>query len=405
MPSVVGWLDQSEEQQRKMREVIALFAETGTQDDIGIGVVRDAFSDLLFPGLSTVQTRVRYYLFVPWVFQRLEAERVTSARAEARSREWEVQLINSLFAGGAAEGVIGREAREKLKQLPSYIYWGGLRSFGIRHFNGTRTDYFRSLDRMNHSRRAHRAEGDDPIAADRHRWHPNLPEPPDDLWDRTTLDLTEEEAHYLQERIVASHPDTLLAYLARAPRPIGDDFRFPWDAVDLDDLPPLLAEKVTTARYFSEAIYGASLLYNLMLAEACVARQLPLGEARAEAYEEHLNAWQDMVDVRRAAHEQVPISEFWQLVYQSSANVRPHARRFVTHWLDSVAAGVDVAASNDLRQALRQRERQLKKSLARLSNPRALENWGGSAGAAQLEYRWTEGRSAVNDIAAGLGMA
>lgn len=41
-----------------MREVIALFAESGTVDDIGIGVVRDAFSDLLFPGLFTVQTRV-----------------------------------------------------------------------------------------------------------------------------------------------------------------------------------------------------------------------------------------------------------------------------------------------------------------------------------------------------------
>lgn len=65
MASTIGWLDQSEEQQRKMREVIALFAEPGTVDELGIGVVRDAFSDLLFPGLSTVQTRIRYFLFVP----------------------------------------------------------------------------------------------------------------------------------------------------------------------------------------------------------------------------------------------------------------------------------------------------------------------------------------------------
>ena len=41
MPSAVGWLDQSEEQQAKMREIIALFAETSTIDDIGIGAVRD----------------------------------------------------------------------------------------------------------------------------------------------------------------------------------------------------------------------------------------------------------------------------------------------------------------------------------------------------------------------------
>ncbi len=39
MSSTIGWLDQSEEQQRRMRAVIALFAEKGTVDDIGIGVV------------------------------------------------------------------------------------------------------------------------------------------------------------------------------------------------------------------------------------------------------------------------------------------------------------------------------------------------------------------------------
>ena len=40
--------------------------------DIGIGVVRDAVSDLLFPGLSTVRTWFRYFLSAPWVYQRLE---------------------------------------------------------------------------------------------------------------------------------------------------------------------------------------------------------------------------------------------------------------------------------------------------------------------------------------------
>jgi hypothetical protein len=404
MASIVGWLDQSEEQQRKMREVIALFAESGTQDDIGIGVVRDAFSDLLFPGLSTVQTRVRYYLFVPWVFQRLEAERMSSSRAEARSREWEIQIINALFAGGAAAGVIGREARGKLKQLPSYIYWGGLRSFGIRTFKGSRTDLFRSMDRINRTGQTHRAIGDDPIAAERGRWHANLPEPPDDLWESTTLDLTEEEAHYLQERIVASHPDTLLAYLVRAPQPIDTDVRLPWDAVDLGEVPDMLAAKVTTARYFSEVIHGASLLYNLMLSEACVERQLPSADARVESYADELEQWAQMIAARRPVHDQISLNDFWSLVFSSGANVSPHARRFVSHWLQQVAAGVDVANSGELRQAVRTRERQLKKSLARLTNPRALENWGGAAGAQQLEYRWTEGRAAVNDIAAGLGV-
>ena len=184
MPSTIGWLDQSEEQQRRMREVIALFAESGTVDDIGIGVVRDAFSDLLFPGLSTVQTRLRYFLIVPWVYSRLEAERVSSDRAEERARRWELDLVRSLMSSGETEGVIGSTAGDTLKQLPSFIYWNGLRFAGIRQFGGTRADYHRALNRINQStRRSVRGEGDETVGREPPRWHHHLPSCPDDLWE------------------------------------------------------------------------------------------------------------------------------------------------------------------------------------------------------------------------------
>jgi hypothetical protein len=105
---LVGWLDQSEEQQRRMREVISLFAQSGTVDDIGIGVVRDAFSDLLFPGLSTVQTRIRYFLFVPSVYERLENQRVPTSRAAKKTRQQEVELISSLRVGRSETGALRR---------------------------------------------------------------------------------------------------------------------------------------------------------------------------------------------------------------------------------------------------------------------------------------------------------
>ncbi len=403
MASSIGWLDQSEAQQRKMREVIALFAESGTVDDIGIGVVRDAFSDLLFPGLSTVQTRVRYFLFVPWVYLRLESERVRSDRAEEKAREWEIELIFSLLRGGAQEGVIGRDAQKTLKQLPSYIYWNGLRSYGIRTFNGTRTDYFRAMGRINQSARRHRADGDDALVDEHRRWQANLPAPPPDLWEQATLELTGEEAAYLQERFAASHPTSLLAHLVRTPAPTSADLPFPWDAVEPEALPPELATTLEMARYFSEAIHGASLLYNLLLAEASVARQLPRGAEREELYRERVRDWQAMIEVRRPAHAAVNLNDFWATVNTSGANVPWPARHFVNAWLEAVASGLDVVSSPELRQAIRERERRLKKGLARLSNPRALETWGGAAGVARLEYRWSEGRAAVNDIATGLG--
>jgi Family of unknown function (DUF6361) len=35
-------------------------------------VVRDTFSDLLFPGTSTLHSRGRYVLFIPWIYQAIE---------------------------------------------------------------------------------------------------------------------------------------------------------------------------------------------------------------------------------------------------------------------------------------------------------------------------------------------
>ena len=73
-----AWLSYSESERRKALDVISLFRERDTRDELGIGVIRDAFADLLFPGTSTIQTRARYFLFIPWVYQRLERKRVRS---------------------------------------------------------------------------------------------------------------------------------------------------------------------------------------------------------------------------------------------------------------------------------------------------------------------------------------
>ena len=68
MSSFIAWLDASREDQRRMREIVNLFTQSESRDELGIGQVRDAFSDLLFPGTSTLHTRARYLLFVPWCF-------------------------------------------------------------------------------------------------------------------------------------------------------------------------------------------------------------------------------------------------------------------------------------------------------------------------------------------------
>ena len=44
------WLDYSERDRRKMLEVVDLFKERETRDELGLGAVRDSFADQFFPG-------------------------------------------------------------------------------------------------------------------------------------------------------------------------------------------------------------------------------------------------------------------------------------------------------------------------------------------------------------------
>ena len=49
MTSLIAWLDASSEDQRRMREIVNLFSERESRDELGIGQVRDALSDRFGP--------------------------------------------------------------------------------------------------------------------------------------------------------------------------------------------------------------------------------------------------------------------------------------------------------------------------------------------------------------------
>lgn len=76
-------------------------------------------------------------------------------------------------------------------------------------------------------------------------------------------------------------------------------------------------------------------------------------------------------------------------------------RRFVLAWaevaLDRPEAIPDDAAAARL---VTERERRLKGKLARLSEPRALENWNGDPfSVGQMTFRWANARQILDDLA------
>ena len=65
----LGWIDFSKEDGQKAFDVINLLSEQGAVDELGIGVIRDAFANYFFPVTSTIQTSAKYFLIVPYMLR------------------------------------------------------------------------------------------------------------------------------------------------------------------------------------------------------------------------------------------------------------------------------------------------------------------------------------------------
>ena len=102
MPSSFTWLDYSEQERRRALDVISLFKLQDTRDELGLASIRDAFAEEFFPGTSTIQTRARYFLLVPWLYLKLERRHVSSAQVTQRLRRLEEALI--AHRGGLSSG-------------------------------------------------------------------------------------------------------------------------------------------------------------------------------------------------------------------------------------------------------------------------------------------------------------
>jgi len=407
MPSIFSWMDYSEHERREALDIIDLFREQDTRDELGIGTVRDAFADLLFPGTSTIQTRARYFLFVPWTYLEMERSRVPSGQVAGRARSEEIALIGALLKAGDADGVIGKEVGRGLKRLPSNIYWLGLRTWGIRRFPGSQDQYHRSLDRFYgwDQRSNPQVRNDDGEPVDGmvvRNWDAAIPPRPRDFPRGASLRLSREEAGYLRERIVHSVPGTLLAFLAEMEETF-QSVLFPWMHPCVSELPTRLREQLLHARNFSESMLGAALLYNLMLAE------LAKNQTRIDEYRRELTEWSRRLGDRASDLASWDRRRFWEVAVSGGARIPLPTRTFIDGWLDLALGDGDVvhcsgtiAANDDARRLIYRRELAIKRDRARLHNRRALELWSGAAGTAQLTYRWPVAQRIILDIIDGL---
>ncbi len=397
MPSELSWIDYDSEQRDRVRRILSMVNERETRDELGLGGIRDSIADQLFPGTSTIQTRLRYFFFIPWMYRDLELQQIPSRRMAKVAREYEMQLMDALMANDEKDGVFGREAGHALKRLASSVYWAGLGSWGLRRFTGSQEDYFASVDGLHRRRRHERRRDDgerehDPTTE---TWHPDLPPPPNGFPDEATLSLAPAEAELVQESIAARHRDSLLALLAEnAFEPIPDVEQI-WLHPSLADFTPAHRLLITQGRLFSHVMHGAALLYNLLLTRKAGKDSL------AEIHAASLSQWSDELDPAEIRSWQ--LDGLWRCTVDNGHSITRRTIGFVEGWLDRVVAtGTALDGDEPAARLIEKRELALKGGRARFVNRRALDQYSGRAGLGRLGYRWSGTRALLLDLHDGL---
>lgn len=398
--SYFSWLDYSESERNKVLDLVNALGDRDTRDELGIGTVRDAYADLLFPGTSTIQTRARYFFLVPWIYltieRRLRSTKATGKEEIAkRLRNEEIGLINYLAASDDPEGTIGIEARKTLKRLPSTVYWSGLSAWGIKLCHGSQDQYNHALYANGPPKLLTGRGSDDSVETAIQNWHPGLPPCPRGFpYEDISFCLTCEEADYLRERIMHNAPGTFLAFLADQGKS-DNSVRFPWEHPQVGEVYGRIRKTLQHAHFFSETIHGAALLYNYLLAKASE------HEERIVEYTRKFTLWAEQIQTRQEMLCQWDREGFWDIAFSMNPQIPRQTKSFVDMWFDLALNREEpqqLLDHHQTKQFIRDRERFLKRGQARLQNQRALELWGGAAGTGRLDYRWSTVQTLLADI-------
>ncbi len=397
MNSTISWIDTNPRERELALALASALDQPSTLDDLGIGTIRDTLADALFPGTTTIQTRARYFLFVPWILQ--IAERARPRDRQRRERDLQLQLCKELLAAeGPGTGVIGRVAGSELKRWPDSIYWQGLGKWGIRRDPGWTEPFLSTRNKTRDLQPESPSESEDgaePGPADR-LWA-DLPNPPPGFPEGATFTMPQEECDFLRERIALSNLDSLLAHVVES----GDvqsiqNAQFAWGCPAAAGAVESTRQLLQDGERISLVHQGAAIYYNLMLA------RINDDEKECADFEQRLRTWSESLERARQDLNAWDLDVTWARLRSVNPRLRRTAFDFVKQWFrictDSSHSGsVD---GQGARWLLRERELSLKGSRARLTYADARRRKRGYSSWGRMDFRWGSAKRIILDILA-----
>jgi hypothetical protein len=223
-----------------------------------------------------------------------------------------------------------------------------------------------------------------------------LPKPPKDWKTKLTIELTEEEAKFLKERIIRSNSDTLWAFILNHIPEQARTFSNIGNFLLVKELPYRLMELVKLSVDFNTIMKGALIRYNLLI-------QSSRENGRVE--ELHpiwKNYWKE---IKKFDWNLWDTNKLWQYCpYTQYAT-----KKFVESWIEIVKSSNFNEAKAE--QLLKDRELRLKGiRRARLHDKAVAQKQEAFTGisvfedesVSYLHYRWNTVKTLLNDIQKGL---
>lgn len=389
----LGWVDFSREDREKVLDVMNLLQEQGAVDEIGIGLVRDAFANLFFPGTSTVQTVAKYFLIVPYVLKEATEGRYGNdlnrilRKIDQEEKDCGIRLMQNC---PGEEGIIGRRVLPKnwVARKPSNIYWNGIRTYGICTQDLTIPELLKTSIILQAQKKSAALgnKGDDADGSERDDADAGrdvatqLFSVPDDYYNdwRTELSihLTASEATFLRRMIETNVPTSLLGYLLRNSFDVTKYDSFEAIYEDLGSaVPTELGRTMKLACDFNRLVYAARVRYNYILSNG--------------QNENAVAEWQ-YIEERMSHMMSVDIDDILQTLHITNFRLR----RFLTTFKDTLLSG-DIDAAD---KALIDREVEIKtRSRAKLCkrDDYANDTW---IGGRYLDYRFSSAKRIITDI-------
>lgn len=380
----LGFIDFSKEERNKVLATLKFLGDRTALDELGIGVIRDAFADILFPGISTLQTRAKYFVLIPYIFSK--AEKQTYHRRN-EVLQWinntEDKLVDILVRNSDTNenGIIGKDAlRQKrtVKMKPSSIYWNGLRTFGILRSGkmslGNACDIVmaKSKKLKIYSTKTDGETFDDQTANNEDFTLFSPVSSDYNFESDMKIALTKNEAEFLSDKILKAHAtrSSLLAFLIKEKLNVES-----FDEIPVEILPDHIKRYYLLAKDFAEFIYGAHIRYNVIYSN----------------YEET-----DIIDVFENWRENFDFKSFDLNSVFGSINCNYSTRKFCEDFLKAVTSG----NTTDLDELIVTRERSVKGARSKLLKPTEYEytqvhNY-------KLTYRFGTAKTIISDIIKGL---